>query len=75
MLRSGPRQPLGGVGARVANRSARRRCSFRRKREEDIGAYDNAYYVGAAPAVPPLFGGAEGGLDGHNATLSDDPSA
>jgi hypothetical protein len=29
--------PLGGVGARGANRSARRRCSFRRKREENIG--------------------------------------
>jgi hypothetical protein len=25
--------PLAGVGARGANRSARRRCSFRRKRE------------------------------------------
>jgi hypothetical protein len=29
----------------VGNRSARRRCSFRRKREENIGAYDNAYNV------------------------------
>ncbi len=37
--------PLGGVGAGGMNRSARRRCSFRRKREEDIGASDNAYYV------------------------------
>jgi len=37
--------PLGASAQGGDNRSARRRCSFRRKPEEDIGAYDNAHYV------------------------------
>jgi hypothetical protein len=46
-----------GVARRgLGNRSARRRCSFRRKREEDTGAYDNAHYVVAlASANMMLF--------------------